>query len=123
MGEHLRFNEYSIRGRDGTPSDSKFCAFRCFRSRLLADVVDAIWDWDIPDAQLANSITIKQAPGTSLLLIAQYRSPVQLQHPNENLPLKCAIQVQQSALNIRPTGPLGVIVAYLKPEAASRIVG
>jgi hypothetical protein len=42
---------------------------RCFHSDLLSDVVEAIWDCDIPDGDLAKALTIKWDPGTFLRLM------------------------------------------------------
>lgn len=96
--------------------------FRCFRSRLLGDIVDAIWDLDVPDGDAARALAIKYAPGTCLLLMAQYRAPVLVQHRGRDLPNKCATQIQAASVTLRPTGALGFVVVCLRPEAASRIV-
>ncbi|HEU0058988.1 MAG TPA: helix-turn-helix domain-containing protein [Hyphomicrobiaceae bacterium] len=108
--------------KTSAPAESGVGAFRCFRSRLLADIVDAIWDLDIPDGDAARALAIKYAPGTCLLLMAQYRAPVLVQHRGRDLPNKCATQIQASSVTLRPTGALGLIVVSLRPEAASRIV-
>src|SRR5262249_6960480 len=89
----------------------------------LGDVVDAIWDFDIPDSAAAKTFTIKYPPGTSLLLMAQYRAPVLVRQQDRDLPSKCATQIQAHSVSLRPTGALGLIIVCLKPEAASRIVG
>lgn len=104
------------------PEQGGFGAFRCFHPRCLAGIVDAIWDFDIPDSDAAKTLTIKHAPGTSLLLMAQYRAPVMVHHCDRELPTKCAIQIQARAVTLRPTGALGLILACLRPDAASRIV-
>jgi AraC-like DNA-binding protein len=97
-------------------------SFRCFQSRLLMGIVDAIWDVDIPDGDAARAIAIKYAPGTSLLLMAQYRAPVLVRQRGRDLPNKCATQIQASSVTLRPTGALGFVVVSLRPGAASRIV-
>jgi AraC-like DNA-binding protein len=89
----------------------------------LAGVVDAIWDWDVPDEVAAKPLTIKQAPGTSLLLMAQYRSTVKARHLNRDLPVKWATQIRQGTLYLQPSGPLGAVVVCLRPEGANRILG
>src|SRR5262249_47804013 len=98
-------------------------AFRRFRPQLLRDVVDAIWDWDVPEELTARSLMIKQAPGTSLLLMAQYRSAIKARHLDKVLPAKWATQIHEGTLYLQPSGPLGAIVVCLKPEGADRIVG
>ena len=117
------FAEYPIQLQALNPQHASRGAFRCFRPKLLADVVDAIWDWDVPEEFIAKSLTIKQAPGTSLLLMAKYRSEVRARHLNKVLPLKWATQIQEGTLCLQPSGALGAIVVCLRPESASRIVG
>jgi AraC-like DNA-binding protein len=89
---------------------------------LLADIVDAIWDLDVPDSDVARALAIKYAPGTSLLLMAQYRAPVLVRQAGRNLPGKCATQIQSSAVTLQATGELGFIIVSLRPDAAGRIV-
>jgi AraC-like DNA-binding protein len=117
------FAEYPIRARAENSQHPIRGAFRRFRPRLLVDVVDAIWDWDVPEELAAKSLTIKQAPGTSLLLMGKYRSKVRARHLNRDLPLKWLSQIQEGTLYLRPSGPLGIIIVCLKPEGANRIVG
>lgn len=95
---------------------------RCFRSPSLSDVVEAIWDCDVPDGDFARTLTIKCAPGTSLWLTGQYRKPAEMRQRTQLLPTKCATQIQSHALTVRPTGALGVILVCLRSDAASRIV-
>ena len=97
-------------------------AFRSYKPRLLSDVVDMIWDWDVADADAARRLAIRQAPGTTLLMIAPYRAPISLEQGGCALPTKCAMQVRASSVVLRPTGSLGVIVVGIKPEAAERVV-
>ena len=112
--------EYPVGVKTSTPNNVG--SFRCFRSRLLADIVDAIWDLDIPDRDVAKTLAIKCAPGTSFLLMAQYRAPVLVRQADRNLPSKCATQIQSSAVTLQATGELGFIIVALKPDAAGRIV-
>jgi AraC-like DNA-binding protein len=120
----MSFAEYPIRSHAANLQHASGGAFRCFRPRRLADVVDAIWDWDVPDELAAKSLTIKLAPSTSLLLMAQYRpAAVRARHLNRELPVKWATQIHEGTLYLQPSGPLGVIIVCLKPEGASRIVG
>jgi AraC-like DNA-binding protein len=118
----MSFGEYLIETQAKAPARNGVGALRCFRPRLLADIVDTIWDFDIPDSDAARTITIKYAPGTSLLLMAQYRAPVLVRHGDRSLPRKCAIQIHTHALTLHPTGALGVLLVCLRPEAAARIV-
>jgi AraC-like DNA-binding protein len=96
--------------------------FHCYRPPALADVVDSIWDWDIPDADIARALTISQAPGTPLLLVGRYRAPVRCQQGQCELPAKFVTQIRDAPVTLRPTGALGVIVVAIKPESARRII-
>lgn len=116
----MKFVEYPIRIPANASAHQAAGILRCFRSPLLSDVVEAIWDCDIPDADFARTVTIKCAPGTSLQLIGQYRTPAQIHQLTEPLPVKCATQIQSHAVTLRPTGPLGLVIVCLRsaPPAA-----
>jgi len=43
---------------------------------LLAEIVDQIADWDVPDGDVARVLTAKTLPSTRPYLIAQYRAPM-----------------------------------------------
>ena len=106
--------------RSALPFPSQF--FHCYRPPALADVVDSIWDWDIPDAAIARALTISQAPGTPLLLVGRYRAPVHFQQGRFDLPAKFVTQIRDAPVTLRPTGALGVIVIAIKPESARRVI-
>jgi AraC-like DNA-binding protein len=116
------FLEYPIELRTGTSAQGIAGALRCLRSRCLVGIVDSIWDIDIPDGDAARTLTIKHAPSTSLVLLAQYRAPVQIRHRGHDLPAKCAIHIQAHAATLRPTGALGVLIVCLRPDAVSQVV-
>ena len=97
-------------------------SIRCFRPKLLTGIIDAIWDLDIPDSETAKAFTIKWAPGTSLLLMAQYRAPALVRQGGRILPYKCATQIQSSSLTLQPTGALGFVIVCVRPDAANRVV-
>lgn len=118
----MNFIEYPVGEQTGGSVDQHSGSFRCFRSPFLTDIVDSIWDLDVPDCDVARTLAIKLAPSPSLLLLAQYRAPVLVRQGNQDLPNKCAVQVQGSSVALQPTGSLGVIIVCLKPDAASRIV-
>jgi hypothetical protein len=117
----MNFVEYPI-GADGN-APTRVGTLRCFRSCLLSDIIEGIWDCDIPDGEFAKALTIKCAPGTSLLLMGQYRTPAEMRQGTWLLPTKCATQIQSHAVTLRPTGALGVVIVCLRSDAASRIVG
>jgi AraC-like DNA-binding protein len=114
--------EYPLGVEVCAPAERGGASIRYFRSRLLTDVVEAIWDLDVPDSDAARTLAIKYAPGTCLLLMAQYRAPVLVRQRDRDLPSKCAMQIQASSVTLQPTGALGLIIVSLRPEAASRIV-
>ena len=117
----MNFVEYPIRVQgNARPHVGNL---RCFRSRLLSDIVEAIWDCDIPDDNVAKGLTIKCAPSTCLWLMGQYRTPAEMCQGTWLLPTKCATQIQSNAVTLRPTGALGVVLVCLRSHAASRIVG
>lgn len=91
--------------------------FKVFRPSSLADIVDAIWDLNVPDGDEAKALTIKRPPGTSLSLILHYGVPFQAASPSQYM-----VQVQGGVASLRPSGPLGTIIVDLKPEAAARIL-
>ncbi|HMF69427.1 MAG TPA: AraC family transcriptional regulator [Phyllobacterium sp.] len=102
---------------------------KIFQPSSLCDIVDAIGDLDIPDGETAKAFALRHPPSTSVLLIAQYRTLVQadwqfgLKGHNCNEHPLSVTQIQTGVVSVHPRGPLGVIVVYLKPEAAARILG
>ena len=76
----MTFVEYPLGIATNASAHQGTGILRCFRSPLLSDIVEAIWDCDIPDGDFAKAVTIKYAPGTYLQLIGQYRKPAQIQH-------------------------------------------
>jgi hypothetical protein len=43
-------------------------------SAAVADLAEAIWDWDIPDGDAATAFTIKVPPSTAPYFVVQYRT-------------------------------------------------
>jgi AraC-like DNA-binding protein len=96
-------------------------------SAAVADIVESIWDWDIPDGDAATAFTIKIPPSTAPYFVVQYRTlthcrwqlgDASYDHRNYGHVLT---QTQSGTFAIRPCGPLGVITVRLKPEGASRL--
>ncbi|WP_448030456.1 helix-turn-helix domain-containing protein [Bradyrhizobium liaoningense] len=114
--------EYPIGGNATISAQGQPGVLRCFRSFPPSDIIEAIWDCDIPDGDLAKSLTIKCPPGTSLQLIGQYRKPARIAQSEMVLPSKCATHVQSHALTLFPTGAFGAVIVCLRSDAASRIV-
>jgi AraC-like DNA-binding protein len=99
------------------------------RFPALADLVADIADWDIPDAGMARGLSVTVLPTTMPHLVVQYRAPTlsyrtfgDLAKPN--LPYRHVVtMIRTGVVTIFPTGPLGVVVARLKPEAAACLLG
>jgi AraC-like DNA-binding protein len=96
---------------------------------LLADVVEVIWDWDVPDADVAKALVINAPPATSVFLVAQYRAPLRsnwsfgFRHHSVSPYDLYAIQGQTGVVIAQPEGPLGLTKVCLKAESASRVLG
>ena len=96
-------------------------------SPALADFVEAIWDWDIPDGDMAAGFTINVPPSTAPYFVVQYRTLTRCrwqlggasyEHKNYGHVLT---QTHSGTFAISPCGPLGVITVRLKPEGAARL--
>ena len=96
---------------------------------VLAEIVDQIADWDVPDGDVARVLTPKALPSTAPYLIAQYRMPFRsdrhfgasgYRHRRYG---HVATAVGTGVVTVRPAGPLGVLIIRLKPEAAARLMG
>jgi AraC-like DNA-binding protein len=118
----MDFVERPISAPASMPARKSVGTVTCFRPRLLSDIVEAIWDCDIQDADFAKALTIKCAPGTSLWLMGQYRTPAEMRQRTRLLPTKCATQIQSHAVTLHPTGALGIVIVCLRSNAANRIV-
>jgi AraC-like DNA-binding protein len=96
-------------------------------SAAVADLVEAIWDWDIPDGDAATAFTIKVPPSTAPYFVVQYRTLTHCrwQLGGDSCDHKdyghVLTQTQSGTFAISPRGPLGVITVRLKPEGASRL--
>ena len=93
-------------------------------SRPLADVVEAIWNWEIADrdaAQHAASITL---PSPFPILSIHYGEPMwsDRQH-GSGYYHHIATGIQTGVVRFRTSGPSGCVLVRLKPEAAARVIG
>jgi AraC-like DNA-binding protein len=89
-----------------------------------ATVVEAIWDIDLPDAELARAVSFKVLPAASPTLCVHYRAPAGSdQRINPGSCRQRMTGVQTGAITVRPTGPLGAVIVHLKPEAAWSLAG
>jgi AraC-like DNA-binding protein len=96
---------------------------------LLAEIVDKIADWDVPDGDVARALTIKYSPTTAPYLIAQYRPPIRSVHHfgssyyHHRRYFHVGTQLRTGVVTARPSGPLGALIIRLKPESAARLMG
>ena len=96
---------------------------------MLAGLVDRIADWDIASCDQARSLAVKVLPSLHPVLIVQYRASLastwQLgcSVPRELDYMQVATTHQSGVVTIRPDGPVGAIIVYLKPESAARLLG
>jgi AraC-like DNA-binding protein len=93
----------------------------------LGSIIDGIWDIDLPEGDVAKTLIIRHAPGNAVFLIApykgQYRSNwMDLRGETSGKSAFAMTRVLSGIVDIYPQGSLGLVVAALKPEAASRIL-
>ena len=112
-------------GRPGMPGPSRLVQVH----PLLAEIVDQIADWDFPDGGVARALRTKALPSTAPYLIAQYRVPMGTDHHfgssgyRHGRYVHVATMVRTGVVTLRASGPLGVLIVHLKPEAAARLMG
>jgi AraC-like DNA-binding protein len=91
---------------------------------LLSEIVEDIWDWDLPDATAARRLTVRLPPSTFAFLLVQYRAPLcadwrfRDDSRGHSLRRNIAVKLQTGIVTIRPTGAIGTVIVRLKPEAA-----
>ena len=99
------------------------------KSSLLAHLVDEMADWDIPCPDQARALSLKIVPGTSPVLVINYRKPPALtrrlgpqafRQPDRR---NCATKLQSGLVIVQPGGALGVSVVRLRAEAAANLLG
>jgi AraC-like DNA-binding protein len=95
----------------------------------LAEIVEEIADWDVPDGDVARVLTTNTLPSTAPYLIVQYRVPMRTDrhfgssgYPHRRY-WHVATTVRTGVVKLRPSGPLGALLIRLKPEAAARLMG
>jgi len=96
---------------------------------LLAEIIEEIVDWDVPDGDVAQVLAPKALPSTAPCLMAQYRVPMRSDRHFGSSGYRhrryehVATTVGTGVVTLRPSGPLGVLFIRLKPEAAARLMG
>ncbi|WP_424630549.1 helix-turn-helix transcriptional regulator [Bradyrhizobium sp. SYSU BS000235] len=95
----------------------------------LADIVEQILDWDVPDEKVARAFRPRALPSTTPYLIAQYRVPIRSDRHFGSAGYRhrryghVMTALETGVVTVRPCGPLGVVIVRLKPEATARLVG
>jgi AraC-like DNA-binding protein len=92
---------------------------------VLAQFIDGIADWDVPNGDLAKALAIKVLPSTMPLFIVQYRDSVRSSRKFGDASSRheqyrhIVTKVDTGISTIRPPGPLGAILVRFRPEAAA----
>ncbi len=95
---------------------------------LLADLVEDVWDLDIPDGDVARRLIIRMPPSAFAFLSLQYRVPIEadwtfggdcILHASQR---HIALKMQTGIVTARPAGPLGTVIVRIKPEASDRVI-
>jgi AraC-like DNA-binding protein len=95
----------------------------------LANFVEGVADWDIPDGKIARGCAVTVLPSTTPYVIVQYRAPVASSRkfgdaivPHRGYQHIVTI-VQTGIVMVCADGPIGLVIARLKPEAAACLLG
>ena len=99
------------------------------KSSVLLDLIDEMADWDIACPDQARALRLKIIPGTSPVLVINYRKPPALtrffgrqafRHPDRR---NCATKLHSGLVTVQPGEALGVIVVRLRAETAVSLLG
>ena len=90
----------------------------------VSDIVETVWDIDLPEAHSARTMTFRVLPAISPTLCVHYRAPATSnQRINPGNARQRVTGIQTGAIAVRPTGPMGAVIVHLRPEAAFRFIG
>lgn len=91
----------------------------------LADVIEAIWDVDVPDAAFARGLGCKVLPSVATVMVVHYRAPISSDRRGfEGQPYKSVVTgVQSQTVTLRPSGDTASVVVRFKPDGAARVFG
>lgn len=94
-------------------------------SPALGDIVEAIWDVDVPDGAFARGLAVTLLPTAAAIMVVHYRSPITSDRRNyRGFAYKSVVTgVQRETVTLRPSGPTGAIAIRFRPGAAARIFG
>lgn len=86
----------------------------------LADIVEAIWDCDWPEAGSAGSFKVEVLPTVASTWCLHYRESVQI---SGALSRQRGNGLQSNPITVNPTGKIRTVILHFKPEAACRLMG
>lgn len=99
------------------------------RPPRLAELIDEIADWDIACPDEARALNLKIIPGTSPILVINYRTPPALSRQfgaavsRQPVHRRFATKLHRGLVSVEPGGALGVIAIRLRAEAAATVLG
>jgi len=123
---HVHLNQHGVRTM---MHPAQYAGPVLGNSSLLAHLVDEMADWDIPCPDRARALSLKIIPGTSPVLVINYRTPPALtrrfgpQASRQPDRRNCATKLHIGLVIVQPGGALGVIAVRLKAEAAANLLG
>jgi len=91
----------------------------------LADLVEAIWQVDVPDGDAARALSVRLLPTACSIMVVHYRDPICSDRRHyEQRPYRSVVTgVQRESVTLVPSGPTGSIVVRFRPGAAARVFG
>lgn len=91
----------------------------------LRDLVQGVWDVDVPDGEEARALALKILPTASSVLCVHYRAPIFSDRKNyERCAYKSVVTgIQRDTVTVQPSGPTGSVIVRFKPGAAARLFG
>jgi AraC-like DNA-binding protein len=96
---------------------------------LQQDLVEAMADLDIPDDDAARRFSITLLPGVAPHIVLQYRTSTSSYreyggagrtHPRYR---HVATKLHSGIVTVQAPGPVGLVIARLKPDMAARLLG
>jgi AraC-like DNA-binding protein len=124
--DHVHLNQHGVRTM---MHPAQYAGPELGKFSLLAHLVDEMADWDIPCPAQARALSLKIIPGSSPILVINYRTPPTLtrrfrrqtvRQPDHR---KFATKLHSGLVIVQPGGALGVIAVRLRPEAAANLLG
>ena len=93
---------------------------------MLANFVEEMFDWDVPDSNVARAQAVKILPSANPCLVVQYRESMRSSRKfldtdtPHRLYRSIVTKLDTGISTIRPAGPLGAILVRFRPEVSGR---